>query len=548
MTNKEISRALKLIAALGELHNENPFKLKSFTNAAFNVDRAGDTLAGKPLEELILIPGIGKSIALQIIELLETGSTEDLRNYAAITPTGVIEMLGVKGIGPKKVATIWRELGIESPGELLYACYENRLVDLKGFGTKTQETIRTALEYRLANQGKLHFAEAEIVANELINLLNILDENLSISFTGELRRYMEVIENLELLIVSNPKYVESLLEKCEQVQIESVLEESILIKMADKYSVCLICCEEDQYEREQLLRTGPAEHLDELDIDPEEPIGSEKVFYEDRGFPFILPELRDLPMETSSKIDITQLVQWNSIRGILHNHSTYSDGIHSLEEMAIACRDLGMEYLGICDHSKSAFYAGGLSIEKVLQQHAEIEKLNAQLAPFKILKGIESDILSDGSLDYPDEILETFDLVVASVHSILNMDIDRATKRLITAIENPYTTILGHPTGRLLLSRKGYPIDYKKVIDACAANDVIMELNAHPYRLDIDWRWIPYCMEKGVQISINPDAHKKEGYSDMHYGVYVARKGGLTNDFLFNGKPLNEMITYLNNF
>ena len=545
MTNKEISRALKLIAALGELHNENPFKLKSFTNAAFNVDRAGDALAGKPLEELILIPGIGKSIALQIIELLETGSTEDLRNYAAITPAGVIEMLGVKGIGPKKVATIWRELGIESPGELLYACYENRLVDLKGFGTKTQETIRTALEYRLANQGKLHFAEAEIVANELINLLNILDENLSISFTGELRRYMEVIENLELLIVSNPEYVKSLLEKCEQVQIESVLEESILIKMADKYSVCLICCEEDQFEREQLLRTGPAEHLDELDIDLEEPIGSEKALYEDRGFPIILPELRDLPMETSSKIDITQLVQWNSIRGILHNHSTYSDGIHSLEEMAIACRDLGMEYLGICDHSKSAFYAGGLCIEKVLQQHAEIDKLNAKLGPFKILKGIESDILSDGSLDYPNEILETFDLIVASVHSILNMDIDRATKRLITAIENPYTTILGHPTGRLLLSRKGYPIDYKKVIDACAANGVIMELNAHPYRLDIDWRLIPYCMEKGVQISINPDAHKKEGYSDMHYGVNVARKGGLTNDFLFNGKSLNEMINFL---
>jgi DNA polymerase (family 10) len=315
--------------------------------------------------------------------------------------------------------------------------------------------------------------------------------------------------------------------------------------MADKYSVCLICCEEDQYEREQLLRTGPAEHLDELDIDPEEPIESEKALYEDRGLPFILPELRDLPMETSTKIDTTQLVQWNSIRGILHNHSTYSDGIHSLEEMAIACRDLGMEYLGMCDHSKSAFYAGGLSIEKVMQQHAEIDKLNAKLGPFKIFKGIESDILSDGSLDYPNEILETFDLIVASVHSILNMDIERATKRLITAIENPYTTILGHPTGRLLLSRKGYPIDYKKVIDACAANGVIMELNAHPYRLDIDWRWIPYCMEKGVHISINPDAHKKEGYSDMQYGVNVARKGGLTNDFLFNGKSLNEMINFL---
>ena len=218
-------------------------------------------MAGKPLEELILIPGIGKSIALQIIELIETGSTEDLRNYAAVTPAGVIEMLGVKGIGPKKVATIWRELGIESPGELLYACYENRLVDLKGFGTKTQETIRTALEYRLANQGKLHYAEAEMVANELIEILKKQDSYLNISFTGELRRYMEVIENLELLVVSNPDNLEILLSKCEQVQIESVLEESILIKMADKYSVCIICCEEEQYEREQLIRTGPAEHL-----------------------------------------------------------------------------------------------------------------------------------------------------------------------------------------------------------------------------------------------------------------------------------------------
>ena len=356
---------------------------------------------------------------------------------------------------------------------------------------------------------------------------------------------MEVIENLVLLVVSNPENLETLLRNCEQVQIESVLEESILIKMADKYSICLICCEEDQLEREQLLRTGPPEHLAELDIDPEEPIESEKALYEDRGFPFILPELRDLPIEESSKINTENLVRWDNIRGILHNHSTYSDGANSLEEMALACRDLGMEYLGICDHSKSAFYAGGLSIEKVIQQHAEIEKLNSKLAPFKILKGIESDILSDGSLDYLDEILESFDLVVTSVHSILNMDMDRATKRLITAIENPYTTILGHPTGRLLLSRKGYPIDYKKVIDACAANGVIMELNAHPYRLDIDWRWIPYCMEKGVQISINPDAHKKEGYNDMHYGIHVARKGGLTNDFLFNGKPLNEMINYL---
>ena len=545
MTNKEISRALKLIASLGELHDENPFKLKSFTNAAFNVDRAGEVLEGKSLEELLLIPGIGKSIAQQILDLQNTGTTADLSHYASITPAGVIEMLGIKGIGPKKVATIWKELAIESPGELLYACHENRLVELKGFGAKTQESIRIALEYRLANQGKMHFAEAETVAHEIIRLLIKHDDALTIAFTGELRRNMEVIEMPELLVISTPPELEIILRCIPEIQITDVLEDSIIIQLAEQYRFYLICCDEDQWEREQLIRTGPPNHLHELDLDPEEPISTEMAFYTERGLPYILPELRDLPINDAAAIDPATLVQWDDIHGILHNHSTYSDGANTLEEMAIACRDLGMEYLGICDHSKSAFYAGGLSIEKVQQQHAEIEKMNAKMWPFKILKGIESDILSDGSLDYPDEILATFDLVVASVHSILQMDIDRATHRLITAIENPYTTILGHPTGRLLLSRKGYPIDYKKVIDACAANGVIMELNAHPYRLDIDWRWIPYCLEKGVPISINPDAHRKEGYTDMHYGINVARKGGLTKEFLFNGKSLSEMTAYL---
>jgi DNA polymerase (family 10) len=545
MTNKEISRALKLIAALGELHDENPFKLKSFTNAAFNVDRAGEALEGKSLEELLLIPGIGKSIAQQILDLQNTGTTADLSHYASITPAGVIEMLGIKGIGPKKVATIWKEMAIESPGELLYACHENRLVELKGFGSKTQESIRIALEYRLANQGKMHFAEAETVANEIIRLIHLQDESLTIAFTGELRRLMEVIEVPELLILTTPHELEIILQLIPEIQITDILEDTVIIKLTEQYRFQLLCCEEEQWEREQLMRTGPPEHLNELDLDPEEPINTEIEFYLERGLTFILPELRDLPLPDAVKIEPANLVRWDDIHGILHNHSTYSDGANTLEEMAIACRNLGMDYLGICDHSKSAFYAGGLSIEKVQQQHAEIEKLNAKMGPFKILKGIESDILSDGSLDYPDEILATFDLVVASVHSILQMDINRATQRLITAIENPYTTILGHPTGRLLLSRKGYPIDYKKVIDACASNGVIMELNAHPYRLDIDWRWIPYCLEKGVQISINPDAHRKEGYTDMHYGINVARKGGLTKDFLFNGKSLPEMIAFL---
>ncbi len=226
----------------------------------------------------------------------------------------------------------------------------------------------------------------------------------------------------------------------------------------------------------------------------------------------------------------------------MHNHTTASDGVHTLKEMADYCKELGYEYLGICDHSKSAFYANGLNEDRVWKQRIEIAKLNATYKGFKVLAGIESDILNTGSLDYEDDVLKSFDFIVASIHSNLNMTEEKATARLIKAIENPYTTILGHPTGRLLLARPGYPIDHKKVIDACAANKVSMELNAHPYRLDIDWRWIHYCLEKNVKVSINPDAHHKEGYHDMHYGVCAARKGMLTKEMCLNALSLPDLL------
>ena len=226
----------------------------------------------------------------------------------------------------------------------------------------------------------------------------------------------------------------------------------------------------------------------------------------------------------------------------MHNHSTWSDGVHTLQEMASYCKnELNLEYFGICDHSKSAFYANGLSELRVAAQHREIDELNLKLAPFKIFKGIESDILYDGSLDYSNEVLSSFDFVVASVHSILNMTEDKATERLIKAIENPYTTILGHPTGRLLLSRSGYPIDHKKVIDACAANNVIIEINANPLRLDLDWRWHQYAISNGVLLSINPDAHRVEGHLDMKYGTLIARKGGLSKLNCLNAMNLDQI-------
>jgi DNA polymerase (family 10) len=312
----------------------------------------------------------------------------------------------------------------------------------------------------------------------------------------------------------------------------------------------LICVPKNRYFRELFIQTGTEEHVEavfaRITDDIDQPT-SEEIIYEKAGLPWIHPELR----ESADILNITtevKLITLGDLKGSLHNHSTWSDGVNTLEEMALYCRDqLKLEYLGISDHSKSAFYAKGLSIERVMEQHKEIDQLNKKLENFHIFKGIEADILYDGSLDYPDEILKTFDFIVASVHSNLKMDEKKATERLITAIENPYTTILGHPTGRLLLTRKGYDIDYKKVIDACAANNVVIEINSNPLRLDLDWRWQAYALNKGVMLSINPDAHRNEGFHDMKYGVLVGRKGGLSAAHCLNAMDLAQITEVFNN-
>jgi DNA polymerase (family 10) len=291
-------------------------------------------------------------------------------------------------------------------------------------------------------------------------------------------------------------------------------------------------CEGAEFGRRQFeLSAGP----DFLDAFSEsyplpEQAATEEAIFEGAGLPVIAPELREQSwaLDLAKGGELPELIEETAIKGVVHAHSTYSDGLHTLREMAEYSKAQGFQYLGITDHSKSAFYANGLQVERLEAQWQEIDQLNVELAPFKIFKGIESDILNDGSLDYSEEVLAKFDFIIASVHSNLRMDETKATQRLITAIENPYTSMLGHPTGRLLLSREGYPIDHKAVIDACAAHDVAIELNANPYRLDLDWTWIPYALEKGVLISVNPDAHSTHGVHDIHFGIASARKGGLT--------------------
>ncbi|MDB5125358.1 MAG: polymerase/3-5 exonuclease PolX [Mucilaginibacter sp.] len=548
MENKPIARKLRLLSQLMELHEVNPFKIRSIANAAFKVDKLPYPAAEKSFEQLEKVDGIGKSIAAKIVELLETGTMAELDELLAKTPEGVVEMMGIKGIGPKKVAIIWHELGIENTGELFYACNENRLVEAKGFGLKTQEDIRKAIEFRMASNGKFLYAQVEAEAKELLEEIKTVFPGALIEFAGSFRRFCEIISELTIVLGSRDQEIAfNTLLHSEIIQNINSAGNHINGEFKNGLLVDIICVEKRYFYKELFLQTGDDEHvqaiLERIDNVPDQP-ENEELIYTKAGLDFILPELREGAtfIKKAEINNLPRLIHFHDLKGTLHNHSTWSDGINTVEEMALYCRDeLKLEYLGMCDHSKSAFYAKGLSIERVLQQQEEIDHLNKKLNGFHIFKGIESDILFDGSLDYPDEILQRFDFVVASVHSILKMDKEKATSRLIKAIENPYTTILGHPTGRLLLSRDGYPIDHKKVIDACAANNVVIEINANPFRLDMDWRWHQYALDKGVWLSINPDAHRKEGFLDMHYGVLVARKGGLYKERCLNALSLQEI-------
>jgi DNA polymerase (family 10) len=553
MENKAIARTLRLLSQLMELHNENPFKIKSIASAAVKVDKLPYAIKDKSLDEIGQIDGLGKSISGKVWELLQTGEMQDLQSALTKTPEGIVEMLKIKGIGPKKIGVIWKDLGIENLGELYYACNENRLIEAKGFGLKTQDEIRKIIEFKMAAEGKFLYAQAEPLVNKLFEdlsvWLNDIDHDALLGVAGAYRRCLEVIQEIELVLgAENIEEVAAGLTGFESLEFEIQSADVYVAKTPFGLKVFLQLVPKTDFYFNYFERTGNREHVQQvIALAGSGQYETEQAIYEKAGLAYVEPELREGldEIELAKANNLPLLIKYDDLKGSLHNHSTWSDGVNTLEEMALYCKDhLQLEYLGICDHSKSAFYASGLNEQRVYAQHKEIDALNEQLAPFKIFKGIESDILYDGSLDYPTEILKTFDFVVASVHSILKMDEEKATSRLVTAIENPYTTILGHPTGRLLLSRKGYPIDYKKVIDACAANNVIIEINSNPLRLDLDWRWHRYALEKGVLLSINPDAHRTEGFHDMNYGVLIGRKGGLQASQCLNAFPLHDITVY----
>ncbi len=548
MHNYEIEEYFTLLAKLMDIHGENEFKIKSYSNAAYTLDKLTEPVWDMSPSQLYAIRGIGEAIGKKIQEIIETKQLSLLNEYIQKTPPGILEMLKIKGLGPKKIVTIWKELEIESIGELLYACEENRLVKYKGFGEKTQKNIQEALTFYLQHQGNYLYEQVEEVAKNLLQNLMDTFPNEQHIISGAFKRQMEWLGFLDVVTtLSATQLVEWLSQKLFKIE-----------KNEDYFS----CKGEDNFEIRWHL--GPSENFFwkdfTLSCDPAFLAAWEKLpdfkmasfptelsIFEQVGVHYIPAPQRELPemITLATAKPLAKTILPSDIKGIIHSHSTWSDGIHTIEQMAVAAIQQGYEYLVISDHSKSAFYANGLQADRIMAQHKEIDALNKKLAPFVIFKSIESDILNDGSLDYPDEVLASFDIVIASVHSNLKMTEEKAMMRLLNAINNPYTSILGHPTGRLLLSRKGYPVNHEAIIEACAEHNVVIELNAHPRRLDMDWRYIQKAIESDVLISIDPDAHAIEGYDDCKYGVLVAQKGGLTAAHNLSSFSLSEMMEFI---
>ncbi|HMQ08298.1 MAG TPA: helix-hairpin-helix domain-containing protein [Saprospiraceae bacterium] len=534
MTNKEIALIFNKLAKIMELHGENPFKIRSYYNAYNTLRKMEAPLIEMDEKELAEIPGVGKAITEKIIEFTGTGHLKTYQKYTSVTPPGVIEMLEIRGFGPKKIGIIWKELGIETIGELIYAIQENRLLELKGFGEKTQDQLSKELQYFLDSRGKLLYYQALPLAEKAKNWL---DENFPDSrneICGMVRRKMPVIDVIDIITtVDNDQSI--VIEK--QIKDDLFPENPIL----ENVGIRIASVGKAEFGNKWLELSASEEFLNQL-----KPLASsfsdENEVWMEQHSVHIPPECREFPLalDFGRQGRIHEIINYGDIKGVIHAHTTFSDGIHSVEEMALKAKEEGFEYLVITDHSKAAFYANGLTEARVWEQFEEIDRVNQLVAPFKVYKGIEADILPDGSMDYNADLISAFDIVIASVHSGLKMEEIKATSRLIRAIENPNTHILGHPTGRLLLSREGYPIDHFKVIDACAEKGMVIELNANPLRLDLDWSWIPYAMEKGVKISINPDSHNRDSFHYINYGIDAARKGLLLRTMCLNAMNLRD--------
>jgi DNA polymerase (family 10) len=575
MTKEDIAIALEQIATLLELKGENPFKIRAYTNAARSIEAWGASFSDLQNEETLeKIPGVGKAIAAKVKELVTTGSLKFLDELRAEFPEAILDLFSIPGLGAKKIKALHEQLHISSIADLQAACESGRVAELTGFGATTQEKLCKAIANRTRHAGSFQLGAITPNAEQLRADLRSHPETLQVCIAGSFRRRKEIVRDLDFIVAA--KSGEAITEFfCAHPLVESVIargptKTSVRLKSGIQCDLRVITSAEYPFALNYF--TGSKEHnivmrnraldrgwtLNEYRLAPapKNPsakrqiapaqipqVRDEAELYRALGLDFIPPELRENcgEFEAAESGKLPRLIEAENLRGTFHCHTTASDGHNSLEEMVAAAEELGLDYIGIADHSRSSIQAHGLDLARLKVQRAQIEKLNETSDSVRVFSGIECDILRDGSLDFDDEVLAELDFVVASVHSTFNLSEAEMTERVIRAMSNRYVTMLAHPTGRLLLKREGYAIDIPALLEAAAETGTWIEINAAPKRLDLDWRWWPLAKEKGVRCVINPDAHRVSRLQDLWFGVGTARKGWLTKDDVVNCLPVEKM-------
>lgn len=531
-TTAQVIGVLEQVTKLMKLHGENPFKVRAFEKAQTLLESERGLKKRAEAGTLTELKGIGKGIAEVIEDFLIRGKTPLIKELEDSLPEGLLELTQISGLGPKKAIVLIEELGIKTLGELEYACRENRLTHLKGFGDKLQKQILEKIEFLNSQKGKLRLPDAIERADEILALLKKEFKGSEIEISGALKRRLEVIESFDFVIQANQK--------------KSKAVSDFEKKNPGLPPIHLHFSNQKEFHYHVLKTSSSSEFWSALNKKnvklKDQDYKSQTSLFKAYRYPLIPAELREESRVLElNQNDLDELLTEKKIRGVFHNHTQYSDGMATLEEMVIEAKKLGYEYIGISDHSQSAFYAQGLKKDALIEQEKELKAVQKKHPEIKIFWGIESDILKDGSLDYPESLLKRFDFVIASIHSRFQMNEEEMTKRIVSAICNPYTTMIGHLTGRLLLGRKAYPLDINKVISEAARKKVVIEINSHPARLDIDWRWGEALKKAKTWVSINPDAHQIEGLRDTQYGVTVARKALLPSSQVLNTMSAKEV-------
>ena len=564
MDKHDVARTLEEISVLLELKGENPFKIRAYENAARAIDSLSEDL-GKLIEggTLIEVQGIGETIRQKVTELWKTGHMKFYEELVDSTPPGYLEMIRVPGLGAKRVRLLGETLGVTSLADLKRAAEKGEIRDLKGFGEKSEKKILQGIALLEGGAGRRLGSQVRPLAEELQKKLRRLPAVTEVEVGGSLRRWMETVKDVDLLVATEePAEVgKAFLKFVSDASVIASGDTKISVRLPDGLAIDLRLVAPKEFPFALHYFTGNVAHnirvraraldrgwsLNEYALSGTKkhpPIRSEADLFRVLGLSYIEPELREDrgEIEAAEKDALPELITLEDLKGILHCHTTYSDGRSTLEEMARAAEAWGASYLGITDHSVSARYANGLTDADLKRQHAEIDAWNAKSKKLRILKGAEVDILPDGTLDYPDKVLGRLEFVIASIHTNFTMGEPEMTRRVVRALKNKYVSILAHPTGRLLLQREGYRIRLDEVYRTASEEGVVIEVNANPNRQDLDWRELRAAKEQKVRFAVNPDAHVDTGYDDLRYGIGAARKGWLTKKDVINTLPVEKAL------